>query len=739
MNRNRYSIKEITKLLFISEKTVQRWVKTGEIPHKKTPTGRTVFIKTEIDSYLEKNNTNRNVNDVETFEDKVQNEYGLIKHFVKTTNIDEKIVNQIIDFSFTVCGLEIIKKLTFSDEVQEKLNVKLKDIQITKNDRIENLSLVHHEKYRISESKDLIDFLDNVRNLSSMTTYELTVKNNTIILKMYSDQNSIRDYEIQFKQANFDQVYLTKTIRNMYWDCFKIILLENENYQRTRTNWINIKSQNFENPLNLLNDFHLFLQHIIKRDSPGILLSKYWVKVWHERTDLQNTFRLPHSRDQQKFLEWISKYSEKENLMPSEDFLPKKSKCKHHEFNIDNKIVYIGYLNSVTGLGEASRNNVAMLKRQKKKFSQISYNRINGESYFSDCNCTMPFSEKFINKLVFIHINPDNMDTFFQDFYWLNKYNNHLIFIWAWEMENPSEKMKYWAPFSSEIWGVSSFVAKSIEKIDGKLRVKVFHHYLNKSNTKLNLSSRDSYVLAACDYNSWSKRKNIDNTIEAFLGSQLPNHGTRLKIKTLNLSKYPLEKAKLSDYTKKHKFIEVIDGKMDEKDLDNLYEKALIYISLHRSEGFGLNILKAMSKGTPVIVTKYSGNLDFCTSNNSKLVDFELIDLDSESAKIFGHNQWASASLVQASELLNDLYFDKLQWERYSMNAFKTFNELFSHEKGHLILNSLVIKSSNLLNLNRIVLKINKIIFAPLIFMFRYPHKIKLFLARLTQTNEATN
>ena len=73
------------------------------------------------------------------------------------------------------------------------------------------------------------------------------------------------------------------------------------------------------------------------------------------------------------------------------------------------------------------------------------------------------------------------------------------------------------------------------------------------------------------------------------------------------------------------------------------------------------------------------------------------------------------------------------------MNTFKTFNELFSHEQGYLILNSLINKSSNLLNFNRIVLKINKIIFAPLIFMFRYPHKIKLFLARLTQKNEATN
>jgi hypothetical protein len=98
--------------------------------------------------------------------------------------------------------------------------MKLNDMHIQKNNKIENLSLVHDKKYHIGESKDLIYFLDDVRNLSSMHTYDLNVKDNVIILKMFSAQNLISDYGIQFKQANFEQVYLT----NLFEICIGIAL-----------------------------------------------------------------------------------------------------------------------------------------------------------------------------------------------------------------------------------------------------------------------------------------------------------------------------------------------------------------------------------------------------------------------------------------------------------------------------------------------------------------------------------
>ena len=51
------------------------------------------------------------------------------------------------------------------------------------------------------------------------------------------------------------------------------------------------------------------------------------------------------------------------------------------------------------------------------------------------------------------------------------------------------------------------------------------------------------------------------------------------------------------------------------------------YVSLHRSEGFGLTMAEAMYFGRPVIATGYSGNLDFMTEENSYLVPHTLVEI----------------------------------------------------------------------------------------------------------------
>jgi glycosyltransferase involved in cell wall biosynthesis len=49
-----------------------------------------------------------------------------------------------------------------------------------------------------------------------------------------------------------------------------------------------------------------------------------------------------------------------------------------------------------------------------------------------------------------------------------------------------------------------------------------------------------------------------------------------------------------------------------------------VYVSLHRSEGFGFGLAEAMALGKPVIATAYSGNLDFTTTSNSCQVGYRL-------------------------------------------------------------------------------------------------------------------
>ncbi len=49
------------------------------------------------------------------------------------------------------------------------------------------------------------------------------------------------------------------------------------------------------------------------------------------------------------------------------------------------------------------------------------------------------------------------------------------------------------------------------------------------------------------------------------------------------------------------------------------------YIQPSYSEGFGLSIIEAKAMGRPTIVTGWGGHMDFCTQDNSYLIDYELV------------------------------------------------------------------------------------------------------------------
>ena len=71
------------------------------------------------------------------------------------------------------------------------------------------------------------------------------------------------------------------------------------------------------------------------------------------------------------------------------------------------------------------------------------------------------------------------------------------------------------------------------------------------------------------------------------------------------------------------------------------------YVSLHRSEGFGLTMAEAMSHGKPVIATGYGGNLDFMTQENSYLVPYELVAVGQDARPYPSTAMWAEPDLMR--------------------------------------------------------------------------------------------
>ena len=77
--------------------------------------------------------------------------------------------------------------------------------------------------------------------------------------------------------------------------------------------------------------------------------------------------------------------------------------------------------------------------------------------------------------------------------------------------------------------------------------------------------------------------------------------------------------------------IRILAESLAYRDVLSLYASADVFVSLHRAEGLGLGLLEAMMLGVPVIATGYSGNLDFMTPNDSRLVTYALVPVEGTS------------------------------------------------------------------------------------------------------------
>ena len=146
-------------------------------------------------------------------------------------------------------------------------------------------------------------------------------------------------------------------------------------------------------------------------------------------------------------------------------------------------------------------------------------------------------------------------------------------------------------------------------------------------------------------------------TIEAFKKAFAGFNNVRLVIKTNSSRLHPERRAWLETFVNDPR-ITVIDQFLSKADLHALYQSCDCFVSLHRAEGFGRNIAESMLLNRPVVVTDYSGNQDFCTSETAYLVPFKIIPLKGEDY-IFSRGQfWAEPDVNAAAEILKTVMKD---------------------------------------------------------------------------------
>lgn len=325
-----------------------------------------------------------------------------------------------------------------------------------------------------------------------------------------------------------------------------------------------------------------------------------------------------------------------------------------------------GYITGAFGLGVAARNTLQAMDRRGDRFMFLDIELPDGRSG-QDLSCISlgERSSEFAPFTVNIfHFNPaDVFDILLGgQLAFVNRFNACIPF---WEL---TQLPRSWMPV---IGGMDVVLAPTKFIQDSILRAcpeALCLHYpqaplisadIEPDRTRWRLPEDALVFLVGLDANSDVDRKNPWAAVEAFRQA-FPHPGNEYLIIKMNPSSITLSSFsemvdRVHALVDAHPNIRLIDEALPYSDVLRLYASCDLLVSMHRSEGLGLNLMECMTLGKVVIGTAYSGNMDYMTEDNSCLVDYELIDVVSShpaynSPIVAGVQQWADPSISQCAD-----------------------------------------------------------------------------------------
>lgn len=393
-------------------------------------------------------------------------------------------------------------------------------------------------------------------------------------------------------------------------------------------------------------------------------LTRVHLAIWEDRIDVRAAYPHLDGPDGEGYAGWLCRYgAEQEGLVaellpPAPELAYRDANPHAHADDLRWGVNVAGFFNAELGVGEAARllisgldaAGVPVLPVQghfippSRQGANFVYARIDDAPYPINIVC----------------INGDGVPVFAREAGRAFFKDRHTIALWWWEVGDPPAS---WSPayeLIDEVWVASQHLYDAIAPTSPVPVVRIELPVVQpavapRTRAELGLPEDGFLFLYVHDYHSVAARKNPCGAIEAFKRGFAPGQGAKLVVKSINAQNVPHEHDRVLLAADDHPDITLIDTYVSAAEKNAMIAACDCYVSLHRSEGFGLTVAEAMLLGKPVIATRYGGTLEFTNDDNSYLVDWQPVKVGEGAHPYPAEGTWAEPDLDQAAALMREV------------------------------------------------------------------------------------
>lgn len=383
-------------------------------------------------------------------------------------------------------------------------------------------------------------------------------------------------------------------------------------------------------------------------------VARVLVDLWLEREALRHAYPdLQDARDRAGFEGWVADHGPEHLGLPAAA-LPTLTTPADPVQRPPLGVNVAGYFQSESGVGEAARRIVGALDAARIPVLPVQGDIVpptrRGHAFGSTALEAAPFDVNLVC------VNADGLPRFAGEAGPRFFDGRYTVGLWWWELPTFPDRYLGAVEHVDEVWVGSRYVQDAIGPAVSVPVVRMPLPVVAPAVPDLgrvDLGLPEGFLaLFVFDFHSVMQRKNPLGAIEAFRRAFGPDDGATLVLKCINGEHHPADARRLAQAAADHDDVLVLDRFLSAPERDALLATCDVYLSLHRSEGFGLTVAEALALGRPVVATDHGGTTDFLDARNGWPVPYELVPVGPGHDPYDPEARWAEPDLDAAAAAL---------------------------------------------------------------------------------------